>query len=186
MGPVSGTTLQFCVAGGNLGGACEWCWECWAPVWPAAWAAWGHHGRSQPLPQPGLARAIPTHRDTHTLGSFAINAAPPTMQLCLPRLPQLLEWWYTSAEQRLGGSKALPPPPPPPAPLPAPGGVPLPADITRCPLCRHPRTNPAMVAVSGYVFCYPCAHRFVAEQGCCPVTRLPCSVEHIRRLYQGM
>ncbi|GAB4816887.1 hypothetical protein N2152v2_003933 [Parachlorella kessleri] len=99
---------------------------------------------------------------------------------------KLLEWWYTSAEQRLGGSKALPPPPPPPAPRPSPQGVPLPPDVSLCPLCRRSRTNPAMVAVSGYVFCYTCVHPFVSQEGCCPVTRVPCGVEHIRRLYQGM
>lgn len=107
---------------------------------------------------------------------------PPWLPACL----QLLEWWYTSAEQRLGGSKALPPPPPPPAPRPAPDGVPLPSDVALCPLCCCPRTNPAMLAVSGYVFCYPCAHHHVLEHGRCPVTGAACGVAHIRRLYQGM
>ncbi len=75
------------------------------------------------------------------------------------------------------------PPPPPPAPRPSPQGVRLPENPALCSLCRHTRTNPAMIATSGYVFCYPCAFRFVEAQRCCPVTRIPARVEHIRRLY---
>ena len=85
---------------------------------------------------------------------------------------QLLEWWYTSAEQKLSGQEAPPPPPPPLGPLPSPQGVRLPEDPSTCPLCRRPRTNPAMIATSGYVFCYPCAFKFVEATGCCPVTRI--------------
>ena len=36
--------------------------------------------------------------------------------------------------------------------------------------------------VSGYVFCYPCAVHWVRENGCCPVTRLPATEDHIRRI----
>jgi peroxin-12 len=102
-----------------------------------------------------------------------------------PARPQLLEWWYTSAEHKMGGQRAPPPPPPPPAPRPAAGGVPLPADPALCALCARPRTNPALVATSGYAFCYPCAYRFVEAHGCCPVTRVAAGVGHVRRLYQG-
>ena len=101
---------------------------------------------------------------------------------------QLLEWWYGSAEQKLGEQKALPPPPPPPPlPLvpPAAGGLALPADPALCPLCRRRRTNPALVATSGHVFCYPCIHREVSERGRCPVTHAPARLDHVWRLYQG-
>ena len=114
-----------------------------------------------------------------------------TQRACLPACPpalprlQLLEWWYSSAEQRLGDQKALPPPPPPPALPPAAGGLELPADVSLCPLCCRRRTNPALLATSGYVFCYPCIHREVTEQGRCPVTHAPARLEHVRRLYQG-
>lgn len=47
-----------------------------------------------------------------------------------------LEWWYTSAEERLAAGQALPPPPPPKAPLPDPAGCGLPSDPGQCPLCR--------------------------------------------------
>ena len=108
----------------------------------------------------------------------------PEHPLSLPA--QLLEWWYGSAEQRLGEKKALPPPPPPPAlPLvpPEAGGLALPADPALCPLCRRRRTNPALVATSGYAFCYPCIHGEVAARGRCPVTHAPARLEHVRRLY---
>ena len=96
-----------------------------------------------------------------------------------------LEWWYTTGETALGGRKPLPPPPPPPPPPPARGGVPLPADPALCPLCVTPTTNPAMAVPSGYVFCYPCLYGHVSTHGACPVTRLPCGVDGVRRLYQS-
>ena len=108
----------------------------------------------------------------------------PEHPLSLPA--QLLEWWYGSAEQRLGEKRALPPPPPPPALPPVPpeaGGLALPADPALCPLCRRRRTNPALVATSGYAFCYPCIHGEVAARGRCPVTHAPARLEHVRRLY---
>jgi peroxin-12 len=54
---------------------------------------------------------------------------------------KVLEWWYTSAEERLAAAAALPPPPPPPAPCPHPKGVPLPSDAHKCPLCRCKRAR---------------------------------------------
>ncbi len=50
---------------------------------------------------------------------------------------------------------------------------------------RHKRVNPALLAVSGYVFCYPCLFNWVAEEGCCPVTRFPAGIDHIRKLYEA-
>lgn len=46
-------------------------------------------------------------------------------------------------------------------------------DVMRVPICSQ---------VSGYAFCYPCAVRWVRENGCCPVTRLPATEDHIRRI----
>ncbi|KAF8065928.1 PEX12 [Scenedesmus sp. PABB004] len=98
---------------------------------------------------------------------------------------KILEWWYTSAEDRLASAAALPPPPAPPAPKPHPRGVGLPADPADCPLCRQRRVNPALLAVSGYVFCYPCVFRHVSEAHACPVTRAPAALDHVRRLYEA-
>ena len=47
------------------------------------------------------------------------------------------------------------------------------------------RTNPAMTSASGYTFCYPCLFNFVTREQCCPVTRIPASIDSIRRLYQS-
>ena len=99
---------------------------------------------------------------------------------------KLLEWWYTSAEQTLSTSKALPPPPPAPAIPPAKNGLPLPKDPSLCPLCKEKRTNPTIIATSGYVFCYPCAYKFVQYNGQCPVTRVPAQTRHLRRIYHGL
>ncbi|KAL3154018.1 hypothetical protein ABBQ32_013570 [Trebouxia sp. C0010 RCD-2024] len=98
---------------------------------------------------------------------------------------KLLEWWYTSAEEKLGAQQALPPPPPPPPPKPSPDGLQLPDDATLCPICKRKRTNPGMASVSGYVYCYPCIFGSIDQHGCCPVTRLPATVDQIRRLYQS-
>jgi peroxin-12 len=43
-----------------------------------------------------------------------------------------------------------------------------------------------VLAVSGYVFCYPCLFRHVSGAHCCPVTRTPASLDHIRKLYDAM
>lgn len=94
-----------------------------------------------------------------------------------------LEWWYTSAEGKLAGQAVLPPPPPPPPPPCHPQGLPLPEDPGDCPICSQQRTNPAIVDVSGFAFCYPCVFRFIETNGCCPVTRRPVGQENIRRVY---
>lgn len=56
--------------------------------------------------------------------------------------------------------------------------------LLRC--CRQRRVNPAMLAVSGYAFCYPCLFNHVSEAHCCPVTRIPATLDHIRKLYEAM
>eukprot|EP00775_Hariotina_reticulata_P011413 gene11413-11560_t len=99
---------------------------------------------------------------------------------------KILEWWYTSGEDQLSSGAAVPHPPPPAAPQPDPKGVGLPDDIRLCPLCKQPRVNPAIMAVSGYAFCYPCLFRHVCEQHCCPVTCCPASLDHIRKLYEAL
>ncbi|GAX80892.1 hypothetical protein CEUSTIGMA_g8327.t1 [Chlamydomonas eustigma] len=95
-----------------------------------------------------------------------------------------LEWWFNSAEERLAVNKTLPPPPPPPAPRPAQRGVGLPADTSLCPICRCTCSNPAQVATSGYVFCYPCIFNYIMDKQRCPVSFIPASLDHIRKLYK--
>eukprot|EP00898_Chlorokybus_atmophyticus_P007902 jgi/Chlat1/8112/Chrsp75S00606 len=97
---------------------------------------------------------------------------------------KVLEWWYSSgAEERVGAPAVLPVPPPPHAPKPAPDGVRLPPDPSRCPLCLRTRTNPALSAVSGYAFCYPCLFAYVQTHSRCPITLAPATLEDVRRLY---
>ena len=56
-------------------------------------------------------------------------------------------------------------------------------DRALCLLCGRLRTNPAALSVSGVVACYPCLHAHIVTQGRCPVTRLPCVLADIRKLY---
>mmetsp|Transcript_11906 Transcript_11906/g.16138 ORF Transcript_11906/g.16138 Transcript_11906/m.16138 type:complete len:446 (+) Transcript_11906:176-1513(+) len=97
---------------------------------------------------------------------------------------KVLEWWYGMAEERMNPSQVLPLPPPPPIPPPHPQGKQLPGDVRVCPLCRNPRTNPALCVTSGYVFCYPCLHEYVSKKKACPVTLERSSTESIWKLYK--
>ncbi|RWW54032.1 hypothetical protein BHE74_00039425 [Ensete ventricosum] len=85
-------------------------------------------------------------------------------------------------------------------------GIPLPQDRTLCPLCSQKRMNPSVVAVSGFVFCYSCIFKYVSQVrpriylsfdvSCdttaflqykrCPITLMPATVEHIRRLFHDL
>ncbi|CAM6052070.1 unnamed protein product [Sphagnum compactum] len=97
---------------------------------------------------------------------------------------KMVEWWYQSAEQRVTAPSIYPPPPPPPQPKVAEGGIQLPADRRLCPICMRQRTNPALIAVSGFVFCYPCIFNYVTQYKRCPVTLSRASTSQIRRLFQ--
>jgi peroxin-12 len=54
-----------------------------------------------------------------------------------------------------------------------------------CGLCGKRRTNPAMMAGTGYVFCYPCLHASVTTHGRCPATGLPASPDSLLKLYES-
>jgi peroxin-12 len=97
---------------------------------------------------------------------------------------KMVEWWYQSAEERVSAPSVYPPPPPPPPPVVAKDGIQLPADGKMCPLCTRSRTNPAVVATSGFVFCYTCAFHYVTQYKRCPVTLAPTGTSQILRLYQ--
>ena len=93
-----------------------------------------------------------------------------------------LEWWYSipaSVAAGEGQQGSLPPAPEPPKLC---GGVTLPP-VERCPLCGRKRTNPAVIASSGFAFCYPCVVKYVREYGRCPVTGVPADETQIRRLF---
>ncbi|KAH7291460.1 hypothetical protein KP509_29G017800 [Ceratopteris richardii] len=96
---------------------------------------------------------------------------------------KMMEWWYQSAEERVTAPTVYPAPPPPPAPKAAEKGIPLPKDRRICPLCLKKRTNPALVASSGYVFCYPCIFSYATQYNRCPITLIPAAPNQIRRLF---
>ena len=77
---------------------------------------------------------------------------------------------------------SLPIPPPPPLPKASEGGVAIDCPSSVCGLCGRERTN-AAADCSGWLFCYPCLFAHVSEYGVCPVTRQPCRLEQIRKIY---
>ncbi|XP_038705196.1 peroxisome biogenesis protein 12 isoform X1 [Tripterygium wilfordii] len=96
---------------------------------------------------------------------------------------KMMEWWYQSAEERMSAPTIYPPPPPPPPPQVAKEGIQLPHDRTSCPLCSQKRANPSVVTVSGFVFCYACIFKYVSQYERCPITLMPATADHIRRLF---
>lgn len=100
---------------------------------------------------------------------------------------KFLEWWHSPANAYYNASSAagrkLPIPPPPIAPKAAPGVV-MPEDADCCALCGHERSNPAATP-TGYVFCYTCIHQHISTHHACPVTRRPCTVEQLRKIYEN-
>ncbi|KAF7725478.1 ubiquitin-protein ligase peroxin 12 [Apophysomyces ossiformis] len=88
---------------------------------------------------------------------------------------KFLEWWYSSEFARGGGNSltgdsspnAIPPPE---KAKPDPRGISLPSTSNTCPLCLSSPINNPTALPTGYVFCYPCAYRYVEEHGKCPVT----------------
>ncbi|KAG1361871.1 peroxisome biogenesis protein 12 [Cocos nucifera] len=99
---------------------------------------------------------------------------------------KMMEWWYQSAEERMLAPTVYLPPPPPPPPKVAKDGIPLPPGRTLCPLCSQNWVNPSVIAVSGFVFCYACIFKYVSQYKRCPVTLMPATVEHIRRLFHDL
>jgi peroxin-12 len=96
---------------------------------------------------------------------------------------KLAEWWFNTAQAVLQqGPKLAVPPPPPRLPI-AEDGIPLPPDARMCPMCLRVRTNPAVAAPSGMVFCYPCIRDAVERTRRCPVTGVAVQANQVRRLY---
>jgi peroxin-12 len=108
---------------------------------------------------------------------------------------RFLQWWQTNRNANEVAtslsSEALPIPPPPQPTAPHPhyvaeqevAGRPA-LEPGKCPVCHNDVANPAVNIASGYVFCFPCLQQQVQARGCCPVSHLPSTVQHIRRLYE--
>ncbi|KAI9479863.1 Pex12 amino terminal region-domain-containing protein [Coemansia mojavensis] len=122
-------------------------------------------------------------RATRNLVARLLTGGLDVLRVALPLsifFYRFLEWWYRSDFHKRVQQMPIPPAPMPPKPHP--DGVGVPADRTLCPLCKAPRTNPAM-APTGYVFCYPCIHRRLVDVGTCPVTLAKADSVAIRKLY---
>ncbi|MEW5315898.1 MAG: hypothetical protein WDW38_007296 [Sanguina aurantia] len=76
-----------------------------------------------------------------------------------------LEWWYTAAEDKLAASKALPLPP-------------APSRTTALRQGGRTASGPLPVPHLQAHLHQP------STDGCCPVTRLPATLDHIRKLYE--
>jgi len=98
-------------------------------------------------------------------------------------LIRFLQWWYSPDNaQRQVRPKAAPPPPPKARRHPK--GVRVPSDSRKCPLCYRTRVNAALLP-SGFVFCYTCIFNHLKTHGSCPVTRRPCRMEDLRKIYES-
>eukprot|EP00756_Hemistasia_phaeocysticola_P063016 Hpha_TRINITY_DN6487_c0_g1::TRINITY_DN6487_c0_g1_i1::g.268::m.268/K13345/PEX12, PAF3; peroxin-12 len=98
---------------------------------------------------------------------------------------KLLEWWHSTESVRQQADEAdtsrISAPPPPPGIQNAPAALPE----TSCPQCRQRVTNPTLNAASGVVYCYPCVHQYVEAHKHDPLTQIPCTLEHLRRVYES-
>ena len=135
-----------------------------------------------------------TSNNSNTSNNGITGLVPSALRLVLPLLAfgyRSVEWFYavphahaaalTAGRTQLEwAGRAVPPPPAPPPPAP---GVTLPADSTRCPLCGRARRLPAVLAASGYAFCFPCVVRYVRQYHRCPITGVPAHESQIHRLY---
>lgn len=95
---------------------------------------------------------------------------------------KFLEWWYASESYLKPQKPTIPPPPR--APKRASGSLELPRDTSLCPMCKNKRTNPTLLSVSGYVFCYTCVQPHVQQHKNCPVAKIPATTAHLRRLFE--
>ncbi|KAI0208783.1 Peroxisome assembly protein 12 [Lamellibrachia satsuma] len=95
-------------------------------------------------------------------------------------LLQFLEWWYRS-DRRSESLTNLPVPPPPTLPV---SRDVLPRLNSVCPLCHKLRTNDTVLAVTGFVYCYPCIYHYLKENNTCPLTGYPAHIRHLVRLYR--
>ncbi len=106
-----------------------------------------------------------------------------------------VEWWVTADEGQGGGrgwylgrnrsslmSNRITPSPPS-QPMPSQTGLPIPENEHICALCGNIRTNPVVLRVSGFVFCYRCAVEHLRSVGKCPITLLPCKESDVCKIY---
>lgn len=118
------------------------------------------------------------------LTSTSLDGAKDVARIAVPAgifFMSFMSWWYSSGQGTQKNASAIPNPPK--APIKAREGLMLPADISLCPICRQPRTNPTALASSGLVFCYPCIYKHIEQHHRCPVSCVPASVEMLIRIH---
>ncbi len=54
-----------------------------------------------------------------------------------------------------------------------------------CPICHKIINNPAILTVSGNVFCLVCISEKIKKELKCPVTNVPCTMNSIRKIYKN-
>lgn len=87
---------------------------------------------------------------------------------------QFLQHWHSENKE----SDIDLPIPPPPKTLPNASQF-----SNLCPICLGKRSIATVLPVSGFVFCYQCITQYIEENGKCPVTKYPASIDDIIRLY---
>lgn len=98
---------------------------------------------------------------------------------------QLVTWYYSPDNARVREARQQAAAFYAPAPIPPRIQYPetLPRNPNDCPLCGKKRVNPAASA-GGFVFCYSCIHKYVSDNGRCPLSGIPCKVLDIRPLFE--
>lgn len=141
-----------------------------------------------------LLGTMPVRASSSSPSTAAGTTGVGALRLVLPLLAfgyRSVEWFYAvphahaaalaAGRTQLEWTGRVPPPPPAAPPLAR--GVTLPADSAACPLCGRARRLPAVLAASGYAFCFPCIVRYVRQYHRCPLTGVPAQESQILRLY---
>ncbi|KAH8276423.1 hypothetical protein KR018_006912 [Drosophila ironensis] len=98
---------------------------------------------------------------------------------------QFVQWWYSNDQRRKVGGALLNPEALPERPLEGDEGRQELPKRGECPVCLLAIQTPTACSVSGYVFCWQCIVKRLKEQGTCPVTGYPISLEDLVRIYEA-
>ena len=52
-----------------------------------------------------------------------------------------------------------------------------------CPLCNATLSTPTVLPACGLAFCFKCIYKYVVDNGCCPITKLPASSKDLVKLF---
>ncbi len=98
---------------------------------------------------------------------------------------KILEWWFSNENYlRPNNSSTVMIPDAPKPPQRAPKGLELPKNMALCPICLNEKRNTTVLTVSGFTFCYSCIYAHVNQHEKCPITWIPATTQHLRRIYE--